>query len=83
MPSPRWAKLKKLLKIRTKEPLLIYIDDVNNHYFSGAVYNKNISEERRSRVNSDRTSILSDCETKLEEQKLKQILLSKLAKYKV
>ena len=57
-------------------------DDVN-HSFSGAVYNKNISEERKSRVNIDRTSILSDCETKLEEQKLKQILLSKLAKYKV
>ena len=57
-------------------------DDVN-HSFSGAVYNKNISEERKSRVNIDRTSILSDCETKLEEKKLKQILLSKLAKYKV
>ena len=72
----------KNLTIRIKEPLLIYNDDVN-HSFSGAVYNKNISEERRSRVNSERTSILSDCETKLEEQKLKQILLSKLAKYKV
>ena len=53
----------------------------STHSFSGAVYNQNVSEERIQ--NSSRTNFSSDCERKLEEQKLKQILLSKLAKYKV
>ena len=53
------------------------------HFFSGAVYNQNASEERMHGMNSARTNFSSDCEKKVEEQKLKQILLSKLAKYKV
>ena len=53
------------------------------HSFSGAVYNQNFREERGPSMTLARTSFTSDCEKKLEEQKLKQILLSKLAKYKV
>jgi len=57
--------------------------DSATRQISGAVYNQNVREERGPRVTLARTSVTSDCENKLEEQKLKQILLSKLAKYKV
>ena len=68
-------------KNKAFDTLLLLLSDIMilRNVFSGAVYNQNPGE--RTRMNMRTES--GDCENKLEQQKLKQILLSKLAKYKV
>ena len=69
-------------KNKAFDTLLLLLSDIMilRNVFSGAVYNQNPGE-RRTRMNMRTEN--DDCENKLEQQKLKQILLSKLAKYKV